>query len=253
MALSRVLRPFLSALPKQPSRSFFPEKANPPFWLENLGKKGHEKKLKDIYPRMITPEPYKQLPGEEPQTYPPSIYKYTYAMRKRQKQSERKDEMRIEKAKINVVTENEVNIIVVANNIIGSWKRLHPISKQIQKKPLDHAILQCYFKSTWNPRYRDTMTALLQARRIAQEGGVKDTSDLWVYNATVARHRTDINSMTVMGKSKMGRNARFWSNLAVHVVKGKPVRKRKNMTESEKDFYLKFTDPLPIHEDNTCK
>jgi hypothetical protein len=52
MILSRALRPLLSTLPFQ-TATFFPEKKNPPYWLENLNKPGKEKKFPRLYPWFV--------------------------------------------------------------------------------------------------------------------------------------------------------------------------------------------------------
>lgn len=251
MNLCRVLRPFLSSLPFQ-SASYFPEKKNPPFWLENLTQSGHKKKFPDIYPWEPKAEPLKLLPGDDPQPYQPFIQKYTH----RQKQMQKKMEWRRKKMEQkSVVKGDELKLVVQSNNIMGSWKKLHPITKQIMKKPLDHAILQCCFNSTWSPRYKDTMITLLNARQIAQDNGF-NSSDLWIDNAGCFRDKIDSNGITVHAKGRQGSLKRRWSSLRVTVIKGRPRTNSKvlhDFAEQHHEHYQKFLPPLPIVEDATFR
>jgi len=249
MILSRALRPLLSSLPYQ-AATFFPEKKNPPYWLENLGKPGKEKKFPRLYPWIHKVQPQKLLPCDDEQPYPVTIKSFDHVDRKRQKRSRAKEKKR---EKVNIITENEVKIVVVSNNIMGRWKKLHPIIKQINKKPLDHAILQCYFNSNWSPRYRDTLTTLLNARGIAKEGGIEDTSDLWIDYATCARYQTDKNGLTVHAKGMQGSLVRYWSNLSVTVVKGPPNKKKDFKGEVHHEHYAKYLPPLEIQESKTFR
>lgn len=90
-------------------------------------------------------------------------------------------------------------------------------------------------------------------RRIAKEGGVKDTSDLWIDFAACARHGTDKNGLTVHAKGRVGSLVRYWSTLSVTVVKGPPSKKKDLKESVDQEYYAKYLPPLPIMESKTYR
>ena len=90
-------------------------------------------------------------------------------------------------------------------------------------------------------------------RRIAKEGGIEDTSDLWIDFATCARHFTDRNGLTVHAKGRTGSLVRYWSNLSVTVVKGPPNVKKEFTGEIHHEHYAKYLPPIPISENVTYR
>lgn len=247
----RVLYPLISRLPNlQQSATFFPEKKDPPYWLENLTQPGHQKKFPRVYPNITKVDPLKLLPGDDPQPYQPSLRPFNHQQRLAQKKQKKGQLAEVERPK-DIITPEEVHMVVSAKDIMGRWKKLHPITMQINKKPLEHAILQCYFNSTWSPRYRDVLLTLLRARQKAQEGGVTDTSDLWIESATCAHQKADKNGITVHAKGKSGSNKRHWSAFSVTVVKGRPsCKKKKSDTPyGHPGVYKRLLDPLSFNED----
>eukprot|EP00116_Pleurobrachia_bachei_P004867 sb/3465129/ len=211
MLATRVLSPFISRLPNlQQSATFFPEKKDPPYWLENLTQPGHQKKFPRIYPLNRKVDPLKLLPGDDGVGMVGVEVGKRVLVAAAQKKQKKEQFVEAERPK-DIITPEEVHMVVSAKDIMGRWKKLHPITMQINKKPLEHAILQCYFNSTWSPRYKDVLLTLLRARQKAQEGGVTDTSDLWIESSNCAHQRTDKNGITVHAKGKSGSNKRYWN------------------------------------------
>lgn len=83
----------------------------------------------------------------------------------------KKKEARREKA--NIISEDEVKIVVVSNNIMGSWKKLHPITKQVCYHG-NHfpCIINCFFSVHFMADLKtDDFSSLPLFRRLLADKG----------------------------------------------------------------------------------
>jgi len=242
MLLSRLTRP-LSCLHYQVA-TFFPEADKPPFWLENLSKKGSEKPVINIYPKNLKHPKLVELPGDEPQPYKPFQINIQHKARKKMKKQPR-DTVHIEDR---VKDKDNFEIWACTPQLIGGIKKMFKIAHMVENRPLDDAILQLYFRQEHDPRAYGVNEMLLQLRNHCQVTyGVKDTSRIWLKAAGPIAGRKDTMGFSKHAKGKRGRNDRRNSLLQVQLLANHKPRVREHKVEEHPEHYVHYMAPKEVN------